>query len=203
MVPARSNDWWLAALRSTGACNQEACEALRALLLRGLRRALGDRGVDSSTLEDFAQEGLVRVLGSLDGFRGDSGFVTWAMAVALRVAFTELRRARWKDRSLEQMGVDRWLPDPSPGADDDLERRSLVATMQRIIRDRLTPRQRVSILAKLEGVPQVTLADALATNPNALYKLQHDARRRLREGILASGFTEADVRRILDLASGD
>lgn len=170
------------------------------MLVRRLRRALGGGGVDPAAIEDFAQEALVRVLERLESFRGDSGFLTWATVIALRLAYTELRRARWKDSSLEALGVDRWLADPTPSTEDHLERQSLVATMRRIIEEQLTPRQRIAILAKLEGVPQVTLADRLETNPNALYKLQHDGRRKLRDEILAAGFTEADVRRILELA---
>jgi len=197
----RTNEDWLRDLRGSGPQNQEACEALRGMLVRRLARALRDRGADHAVIEDFAQDGIVRVLQGLESFRGDSRFTTWATVVALRSAYTELRRARWKDRSLDELGVDRW-PAPPPASDeDDPEKHALMATMQRVIEHQLTARQRVAVLAKLEAVPQVTLAERLGTNTNALYKLQHDARRKLRQGILDAGFSEADVRRILDLPS--
>lgn len=203
LLTDRTNEDWLADLGGSGSRNRDACEGLRAMLIQRLGRALRGRGVDPATIEDFAQDGVVRVLQSLTSFRGDSKFTTWATAVALRVAYTELRRARWKDRSLDDLGVDRWPADSATSKEDDLERRSLVATMQQVIERQLTPKQRFAVLAKLEDVPQITLAGRLATNTNALYKLQHDARRKLRQGILEAGFSEADVRRILTLPSGE
>jgi RNA polymerase sigma-70 factor (ECF subfamily) len=42
----------------------------------------------------------------------------------------------------------------------------------------------------LEGVPIDVLAERLGSNRNALYKLLHDARRRLRSHVAAAGFPE-------------
>ncbi len=202
MRPERTDEDWLTDLKGSGPRNREACEALRALLIRRLRRALGDRGIDMATIEDFAQDGLVRVLQGLESYRGDSKFLTWATVVALRTGYTELRRSWWKDRDLDEFAFDRW-PVDAPIVERTLERQSLFAAMQRSIERDLTPRQRFAVLAKLEGVPQVTLAERLGTNANALHKLQHDARRKLRQGILDAGFSEDDVERILDLPPED
>ena len=54
----------------------------------------------------MAQEGTLKVLGGLATFRGDSRFTTWAITVTVRVAFTELRRARWRDVSLDRLVED-------------------------------------------------------------------------------------------------
>lgn len=197
----RTNEDWLAGLSSSGPRLHDACEALRGVLIRRLSRTLADQGVDPALIEDFAQDGLVRVLDGLASFRGDSKFTTWATVIALRAAYTELRRARWKDRNLDEIGLDHWPADAVPTAETSLQRRSLFTTMQRVIERQLTPHQRFAVLAKLEGVPQITLAEKLDMSTNALYKLQHDARRKLRRGILDAGFSEADVRRILDLPS--
>ena len=62
------------------------------------------------------------------------------------------------------------------------------------VRDQLTDRQRLAVLGELDGVPTEQLAERLGLARNALYKLHHDARRKLRAAILAAGFTEADVR---------
>ena len=197
----RTNEEWLRDLTASGPTNRDACEALRAILIKRLDRALGTRGLDSATIEDFAQDGLVHVLRGLDGFRGDSKFTTWATVVALRSGYTELRRARWKDRSLDELDLDRWPADSDASKENHLDRLSLIATMRRVIEQALTPRQRVAVLAKLEEVPQITLAERLNMSTNALYKLQHDARKKLRRGILDSGFSEANIRNILDQLS--
>ena len=61
------------------------------------------------------------------------------------------------------------------------------------IRTALTPRQRqVLVAVVLEGVPIDVLAERLGSNRNALYKMLHDARRRLRAHVAAAGYPEAD-----------
>lgn len=58
----------------------------------------------------------------------------------------------------------------------------------------LTPRQRAVIEAELAGVDRDELAARLGTNRNALYKLAHDARAKLRAALLGAGFSLAEVR---------
>jgi RNA polymerase sigma-70 factor (ECF subfamily) len=50
----------------------------------------------------------------------------------------------------------------------------------------------VLVAAVLEGVPIDVLAERLESNRNALYKLLHDARRRLRAYVAAAGFPEVN-----------
>jgi RNA polymerase sigma factor (sigma-70 family) len=200
-VGERTNADWLRDLRESGSRNRDASQALREILIRRLGNSLGGKGIDASTLEDFAQDAMVRVLGNLDSFRGDSKFTTWATVIALRVAYSELRRARWKDRRLEDLEADHWPADSSPGPEETLDRRSLTATLQRTIEGGLTPRQRFAILATLQGVPLATVAEHMGTSLNTLYKVHHDARIKLRRGILEAGFQEDEVRRILDMPS--
>jgi DNA-directed RNA polymerase specialized sigma24 family protein len=99
----RDNETWLTQLSSAGPDQQVALSDLRAALLRGLRRALSQRaGADDGFLEDVVQDALVRILERLPQFEGRSQFTTWAMAVAIRVAMSALRRRRWKDVSLDE-----------------------------------------------------------------------------------------------------
>ena len=66
---------------------------------------------------------------------------------------------------------------------------ALVAAIQEGIRSALTPHQRQVLVAlALNGVPIDVLAQRLGSNRNALYKTLHDARRRLRGHLDASGF---------------
>ena len=55
--------------------------------------------------------------------------------------------------------------------------------------------------AELAGMPTEVLAEQLGTNPNALYKLVHDARRRLRAALERDGFSAHDVRNAIEGAS--
>ena len=103
----RTNNDWLRMLVETGSTADAAIADLREFIRRGLQKALRRHpGADDALIEDVTQESVMKVLGNLSGFRGDSKLTTWAIAVAVRVAFSELRRARWRDVSLDGL-VDR------------------------------------------------------------------------------------------------
>jgi RNA polymerase sigma-70 factor (ECF subfamily) len=57
----------------------------------------------------------------------------------------------------------------------------------------LTDRQRQAMQAMLRGMPLQEIADRMGTNRNALYKLLHDARQRLKERMLDEGLSARDV----------
>jgi len=95
-LTSRTNDEWLAALRCG---DPTAVEELGASLRRSLAAALRDqRRISGDDLADITQDALLRIVEGLDSFRGDARFTTWATAVAIRVAFTELRRRGVRDR---------------------------------------------------------------------------------------------------------
>lgn len=192
----RNNPEWVSAL---AAGEPAAVADLRAYLARGLVKVLTGKA-DPSAAEDFAQEAVLKVLGGLAGFRGDSRFLTWALAVGTRVAFSELRKARYKDVSLDGLAAGAAEP-PAPPPPPDEDREAVLDTLRRLIATALTDRQRAVILGELAGVPQVVLAEQLGTNRNALYKLGHDARMKLKRELEAAGFTAADVRAALAAAS--
>jgi RNA polymerase sigma-70 factor (ECF subfamily) len=195
----RDNETWLTHLGSAGPDQQAALSDLRAALLRGLRRALSHRaGADDGFLEDVVQDALVRILERLPQFGGRSRFLTWAMAVAVRVAMSELRRRRWKDVSLDEViaGADvapARAIDDEPSPDARWEREAILATMRRVIQNGLTTKQRQALLAELQGMPQDEVARHHGSNRNAVYKLTHDARKRLKRGLEAAGFTAEDI----------
>ena len=95
--PPRDNDEWMRSLAVDGPPGDAARRDLRRVLVSGLRRILASRGIGLDVCEDFAQEALVRIRARLGAFRGGSRFTTWAMSIAIRIAFDELRHQRWKD----------------------------------------------------------------------------------------------------------
>src|SRR5262245_13399579 len=196
----RDNETWLAHLGGMGPDQQAALSDLRGALLGGLRRALSHRAhaVDA-LLEDIVQDSLVRILERLPQFEGRSRFVTWAMSIAIHIAMSELRRQRWKDVSLDEVLAGADLPpgravDDGPGPDALSEREAILDALHDLIRGDLTEKQRAALLAGLRGMPQDEIARNLGSNRNALYKLTHDARRRLKRGLEMAGFTAEDIR---------
>ncbi len=173
--------------------------------MRGLRGALAGRvggGFDPAVIEDFGQDALVKILGNLDSFRGESHFITWAQKIAVRVAFTELRRKQWRDVSLQDL-VARYgapkarmdaLGDPAPTPEQLLSQQDLLAMLERLIAEELTDRQRQALVAvEIEEMPLEEVARRMGTNRNALYKLLHDARRRLKRRMMAEGISPHDL----------
>jgi RNA polymerase sigma-70 factor (ECF subfamily) len=200
MERKRTNQEWLDDLQ--GPDHEEAIADLLAILKRGLTYALSSRGnVDEGHIEDFAQDAVLRILDKLDTFRGESQFTTWANKIAIHVAFTELRRRRWQNISLDGIVESQegdWIPeslaDPGATPEQQATQRQLLSTLRRLITRELTDKQRQAMVAiVLQGMPLDEVARKMDTNRNALYKLLHDARKALKRELLAEGLSPDDV----------
>jgi RNA polymerase sigma-70 factor (ECF subfamily) len=208
-VQKRTNEEWLRELSEPESPNFETAVAdLRQILLRGLQRGLMRR-VNTSALEfeslseDFVQEALVKILDKLDTFAGRSQFTTWAHKVAVSVALTELRRKRWQNRSLNEMTQSDEGGDYTPSfiADETVlqpenatERSEMIERVNRLIQEELTEKQRTAIVsAVIEGCSTQEVADKMNMKPNAVYKLLHDARARLKKNLQQDGLTPAEI----------
>jgi RNA polymerase sigma-70 factor (ECF subfamily) len=195
----RTNAQWLADLNGTPATRDLALQDLRERLQRGIYYYLSRERSDLAQLpaqeltqmaEDLAQDATLRVLENLDSFRGDSRFTTWATKIAVRVAISDLRRARYRDFSLDDITADgELLPTTAasplsaapPGPEHAAERADVLAKISAALGEALTERQYQALEAvALHGVPLEVVAERMDTNRNALYKLLHDARRKLR-----------------------
>jgi RNA polymerase sigma-70 factor (ECF subfamily) len=196
----RTNEEWLSALQGPG--RDEALADLRTILVRGLGYALSNRSdVDDQILEDFAQDALLKILKALATFRGEARFTTWAQKIAVNVAFTELRRRRWQDTPLDKViegqsmdFVPDMMIDQSAGPDQQAVQRIFLETLQRLIGTELTDRQRQAMVAvRIHGMPLEEVARRMGTNRNALYKLLHDARQRLKRKMEEEGLSAQDV----------
>jgi RNA polymerase sigma-70 factor, ECF subfamily len=194
----RTNEQWLADLR--GPKPDEALADLYDLLVRGLRAAFGgyEGGVEAN-FGDFAQEALIKITGNLDSFRGESRFTTWAQKIAMNVALTELKRRRWRDVSLQELFVQREAADRGP-ADTQLTPEQLafqnmvLGELRHIVYEELTDRQREAVVAVLlEGMPVSEVAKRMDIKQNALSKLLHDARRKLKRRMEAAGLSPQEV----------
>ncbi len=201
----RSNEEWLEELKAAGKVQTEALNDLRQRLQRSILYYLSQERSDLRELstqeleqmaEDLAQDALMRIIANLDTFRGESLFTTWANRIAIRLAISDLRRARYKDFSLDNLTADgEMLPTntsvnnpPPPGPEATTERRDVMDIISRAFDEALTERQfRALEAVALRGVPMDVVAEQMGTNRNALYKLLHDARRKLRAYLEAQG----------------
>lgn len=95
-MQTRTNEEWLAGLRSGGEAHQAALADLREAILAGLPYALsGWLSPDSpqweALAEEVVRETLAQVLQRLDTFEGHSHFIVWVYKIAAHTALTELR----------------------------------------------------------------------------------------------------------------
>jgi len=206
MTKPRDNDTWLRDLRAGGLQRDAALADLRILLLRALPQGLsrwlspGNPEFDS-LIEDTTQETLLRVLNALDTFEGRSQFTTWAYKIAVRVTLNELRRRRWRDVSLnglEEAEADalprRQFASTEPLPESTVERADALRRVQQILVEELTERQRAAMQAiNIQGVPMEEVARRMGTNRNALYKLLHDARLRLKHRLQREGLPPEEL----------
>jgi RNA polymerase sigma-70 factor (ECF subfamily) len=212
MLIVRDNQAWLDALHSSDERREAALADLRSTLLRVLPAALArwlspDTGHFEAFLEDTIQETLLRMMDRLDTFEGRSQFTTWVYKIAIRIALNELRHRKWKEVSLDgleesdepdEMPSERFAAsDPQP--ESMLERKNAMELVKRMLDEELTPRQRAAMMAiGVKGVPMDEVARRMGTNRNALYKMLHDARLRLKGRLEREGF---HLEELLDMFS--
>jgi RNA polymerase sigma-70 factor (ECF subfamily) len=203
----RSNAEWIADLKSEGAQKEAALADLRAIIASGLPFALSnylspDNPQFESLSEEVIQDTLLRVLDYLDTFEGRSRFTTWVHKIAVRIALTELRRRRWRDFSLDSLveetdeGISfpSLMIDPSPTPDALTQQSDMLGRIGRLINEELTEKQRQAMVATaIEGVPLEEVARRMDMKRNALYKLLHDARLRLKKRMANEGLTTEDI----------
>lgn len=203
----RDNQDWLADLGAEGGPRQPALDDLRNIILRILPRALSrwlspDSEHFEPFLQDVTQETLLRVLDRLDSFEGRSKFTTWVYTIAIRIALSELRLKKWEEVSLDGLEENedpdespyKRFADSEPGPETVLEQKQALMLIREIIETELTPRQRAAMMAvNVQGAPLDVVAQRMDTNRNALYKLLHDARVKLKRRLELEGYPPEDL----------
>ena len=133
----------------------------------------------------------------LDSFEGRSQFITWIYKIAIRIALNELRRCRWKEVSLdglESSDEPNEIPSKRSAPEAIAERKDAASLVERILAEELTLRQRAVLTAiGVKGVPMDEVDKCMGTNRNALYKMMHDARLRMRRCLKLEGFEPEEL----------
>ncbi len=210
-MTTRTNSEWLTDLQAGGCVQASALTDLRVHLSRATdfylqRRENQLRGLDVAERrqlsEDIVQDAIVRVVNHLDSFRGESRFTTWAGKFAVHAAAAELRRARWRNVSLDATpddsddgGLGQFLTEPNQvGPDRQAAQGQAWRAVQEALAEDLTARQREALMAVVvDGRPVAEVASKFATTQNALYKLIFDARARLRRALRGRGWSVSEI----------
>jgi RNA polymerase sigma-70 factor, ECF subfamily len=207
----RSNEKWLQDLKSDGEMREAALADLRAAIAGSMPAALqgwlspSDPHFDA-LVEEVCQETLLRVLSHLDTFQNRSQFTTWVYKIAVRVALTELRRRRWKDHSLETLlemeqapETPSFVSDPNPEPETIAVQADVMAYIDRVMQEELSDRQKLAMrVVGIQGLAMEEAARHLGTNRNALYKLLHDMRLRLKRRLARDGYTPEELMSVFE-----
>jgi RNA polymerase sigma-70 factor (ECF subfamily) len=197
----RTNEQWLTELRSPEPVCNAALQDLHTYLTQGLVTAFASRKqLGREDLLDFAQESRQKILRSLDTFRGNCKFTTWALKVAINHTISELRRKRWQDISLDELEYPEQLFSQGRGLkiferpEKRAMRGSVIELLNRVIREDLTDKQRRAVTARfLHGIPPSHIAREMNTSRGAVYKLLHDARRRMKTALEEHGLDAEEL----------
>lgn len=181
-------------IKGEGATRDQAISQLRSILLRGLSKSLNNRYGKPFNAEDIVQEALMKVLNSLEKYEGRSKFTTWAMTVATRIGISALRRKYHQDVSMEPFSstdgyrIEVAITD-EPTLSNSESRAKIFSILQRLIDTELTDKQRLATRAFLSNFATDEIAEQMQMNRNAVYKLIHDARQKLKDGFERAGLT--------------
>jgi RNA polymerase sigma-70 factor, ECF subfamily len=197
----RENSEWLGSLAATGRERELAVARLHALALAAARREARRRAVSSPVsgveLADLAQQAaddaLVAILAKLTDFRGESRFTTWAYKFVVLEVASKMTHHAWRTNPLAGAVPD-WEAFPDRFGftpQEAMEQRELLSLIRAAVETTLTEHQRTVFVAiVLNGVPLDVLTGELGSSRNALYKVVFDARRKVRDYLVANGYTE-------------
>lgn len=205
----------MAALTQTGEVQDQALSDLREYLLRAVFVYLRDGRNELAALsadellemaEDYAQAALINLQNNLEKFRGDAKFTTWAYRFVINEAAADLRRRRYREFSWEavsdmETAVFSPLFSTPPKADPELkaERKELAAFLARVLDTELNEQQRAAMLGiHFQGRSVQEVAELLETSPNTVYKMVHDARKKIKAKLLARHYSAGDILGLFD-----
>jgi RNA polymerase sigma-70 factor (ECF subfamily) len=192
---------WLRRLDAADRDRQLAQRELHAELVRialaEVRRRSARTAVTGPELDDIAHQAagdaMLAILAKLDGFRGESRFITWAYRFVILEVSSKLGRHYWRNPPVA-LDEGRWerLPDRF-GLDPEqsVVAASIMAEIRRVVDGELTAHQRrVFVAIVVDGVPLDALAARLGLQRNAIYKVVFDARRKIRRALVAKGYLD-------------
>ena len=164
--------------------------ALRPLICRWALVMTGD----PHDAEDVAQQVLMRMMESIEGFDGRSRVTTWVYRIT-RNASLDHRRRRKRDRRLADK-AERLARAEAPRLQDPLDDIEMERTMRLIrtlLRELPTRQREVFDLVDLQGLEPKEAAELLEMNPNTLRVHLLRARRRMRSEMLARGYAYGEA----------
>lgn len=139
-------------------------------------RSLRRLGAPEHALEDATQDVFLVAARRLDEFEGRSSIRTWLFGIAMRVVRTQ-RRTLWRHkRKVDALAAA--VPEPERG--DPMAQREAQRLLLSLFDQLDDDKRAVYVLAELEGMTAVEIAEGLGANVNTIYTRLRAARQQLR-----------------------
>jgi RNA polymerase sigma-70 factor (ECF subfamily) len=88
----------------------------------------------------------------------------------------------------------REMPDQGQSVEKSIENKEMMHMLQQVMQHELTDKQRKALMAvAVQGMPLEEVARRMGTERNALYKLLHDARLKLKKHLEKQGLTPLEI----------
>ncbi len=137
-------------------------------------RSLRHLGLPRASVDDAVQDVFLVVHRRLGHFDGRTSIRNWLYGIARRVASQYRRGTRRAIRRLEVVSD----PDSHAGPDGVVARISAAEIVRRFLAELDEDKREVFVLAELEGMTAVEIAEALQLNVNTVYGRLRAARQR-------------------------
>ncbi len=197
----RSNQDWLDRLTESHPEFNSTLTDLRVFLMKGLSRSFrGHRKISTENMEDFCQDSLIRILEKISSFNGQARFTTWAMKVAVNLVLSEVRKKSWENVSLESLDGSEPFLDTNRGSgffsstERNVLRKNMAEICNRLIETSLTDRQKIALVYHMKyGMPLDEIARRTGSKRNSVYKLLHDARKKMKREMEKMDISRKDI----------
>jgi RNA polymerase sigma-70 factor (ECF subfamily) len=153
-------------------------------------RILGDEDLAA----DASQDAFISSFRAINSYRGGS-FRAWLLRTVTNACYDELRRIKRHPTTPLEPGTDdsedietpRWLTDPDPSPEDQLDRLELEHAIQHCLENLPTDFRAVVVLADIQGLDYSEVAVAVKTPLGTVKSRLARARLRLRECLQGFG----------------
>jgi RNA polymerase sigma-70 factor, ECF subfamily len=157
-------------------------------------RAVANRGVPPSALDDVVQEVFLVVHRKLDEFEGRSSVRTWLMGIVRRVVADHVKKRGNRPLAQEELGEHPAQNGEEPGV--QAERRAAMVLVDALLETMSEVQREVFVLYELEQLTTREIAALTGANENTVQTRLKAARRVFQEGV--SRHLAADARRYVD-----
>lgn len=155
-------------------------------------RTLRRQGVDASRLDDVVQDVFLAVAQRLSSYDPSRGHVrSWLYGITMNIVQNERRRYRRKDAPNLPLETDDdsgrnladRLPSVTPGPGQSVETAEAMRIAWELLESVPEERREVLVLADLEEMPVVEIAESLGLNVNTTHSRLRAARREFDEAL--------------------